>query len=119
MQARRLFIVGDSLFADALVRILALSPMVQVVGFSPTPHAALERISETLPEAIIVAGTKDPPRPHWGQLLVHFPNIPLIRADLATNNLLLITCKPIHARPTEFITALTELPQREHVTSDE
>ncbi|MBI4671059.1 MAG: hypothetical protein HY741_05260 [Chloroflexi bacterium] len=102
--------------------MLAVSPEVCVVGCAPTIQAALEPIAETLPEAIIVAGVSDsgdelhrmnpnePATHHWGQLLVLFPNIPLIRADLATDALLLITCKHIDARPDSLLAALHHLP---------
>ncbi|MCC7165089.1 MAG: hypothetical protein IT331_21500 [Anaerolineae bacterium] len=125
MDARGLFIVGDSIFADTLAGMFANSPTVRVVGCAPTPRAALAHILETCPEAIIVAsasGSEDervPPSPnettarHWEQLLVQFPNIPLIRADLAADTLLLITCKQIDARPAELIHALTELPKKD------
>jgi hypothetical protein len=129
MQARRLIIVGDSLFADTLERILSVSAQVQVIGTAPTPEAAFERIAETLPEAIIVAGASDssdvvrrqnrmaPAAQHWSQLLVLFPDIPLVRADLATESLLLITCKHVNARPAELIHALSELPLRVTIDS--
>lgn len=112
MHARRLIIVGDSLFADTLERILSDSSQVQVIGTASTLAAALERIAETVPEAVIVAGVQDPPCNHWGQLLVRFPDIPLVRADLATDRLLLITCQSICARPDALLTALAGLPNK-------
>lgn len=117
MQPRRLFIVGDSLFAHALARMFAFSPEVRVVGGAPSPQTALQALAETLPEAIIVAGASDlnpnePAANQWGQLLVRFPKIPLIRADLATDHLLLITCVHIEARPESLLAVLKHLPMQ-------
>lgn len=48
--------LGESLFAETLVRTLAGNAAVEVVGSAATPEAALTLLITRRPDAVIVAG---------------------------------------------------------------
>ncbi len=114
MQARRVFIVGNSLFAETLARTLSAGPTmgVQVVGSAPTAEAALPFLRSRPPEAVIITGAGLDMQAACGQLLAAFPDLPLIRADLGQNDVHVITCRRIGARSPDLIAAIAALPER-------
>jgi chemotaxis response regulator CheB len=112
MKKRRVFIVGDSLFAETLTRMLATKPSVQVIGSAPTPDAAVPVLGTCTPDAVIVAGEDEMGTPAVGRLLVEYPELPLICADLSRDNLHVITSHRIGTRTSDLVAAVESLPKR-------
>jgi DNA-binding NarL/FixJ family response regulator len=112
MEARRIFLVGDSLFTEALARTLAAAEAVEVVGAAPTPEAALPLLAAHCPDAVIVAGTGDVSPSAFGQLLAAHPDLPLIRADLTHDDVQVIISRRIGARTPDLLAAIAALPKR-------
>lgn len=111
MEARKVLIVGDSLFAETLARTLANAD-VEVVASAPTPEAALPLLKAKGPDAIIVANTSEAPSAAFGHLLAACPDFPIIYADLSTNNIQAITSHRVGPRTSDLLAAIAALPKR-------
>jgi DNA-binding NarL/FixJ family response regulator len=112
MDARTVFIIGDSLFAETLARTLATPGGVEVVGSAPTPEAALPLIKARCPDAVIVAGVGEVTPAAFAQLLASHPDLPLIRADLSASDVQVITSQRVGARSSDLLAAIAGLPRR-------
>jgi len=55
MKLRKVFVVGDSLFAETLIEVLGRSDNVTVTGTASTPEEALPKLKSQFPDAVIVA----------------------------------------------------------------
>jgi hypothetical protein len=115
----RAVIVGDSLFAETLSQMLATSGRVAVVGVVPSPEEALPLLQSELPDAVIVVNADEFSLMSFVPLLIADPHLPLIRTDLNTNQVLIITSKSISARRDDLLEAILSLPRHgvEHVPS--
>lgn len=112
MERRTVLIVGDSLFAEALSKMLALSERVSVIGCAPTPTAAVPLIAAHQPDAVIVAEADRLSATDCRPLLENNLDLPIIRANLNADNVQIITSQRIGTRPADLLTALAELPKR-------
>lgn len=112
MRCRKIFIVGDSLFAEGLTQMLANTRSVEVIGSAPTPDAALPSLGACLPDAVIVAGGDEMSTPAFGQLLAAYPDLPLICADLSRDNVQIVTSHRIGTRMSDLLAAVNNLPKR-------
>lgn len=108
---RRVLIVGDSLFAEALAHVLASDGAVEVVGHAPTSEAALSLLAARQVDAVIVAGVGEGEA--WAQLVTVQLDLPLIRADLNADSVQVVTSQRIVARSAELIEAIRKLPARQ------
>jgi DNA-binding NarL/FixJ family response regulator len=113
METRRVFIVGHSLFAEALARTLT-SDAVEVSGSAPTPEAAIPLIKAQRPDAVIVANASadETPPATFGQFLAAYPDLPIIYADLSTDDVQVITSQRLSARSSDLLAAIAALPKR-------
>jgi hypothetical protein len=112
MEARKVFIIGDSLFAETLTSMLAASATVRLAGSAPTPEAALPLLKTCIPDAVIVAGVNEPSPSAFGQLLAAFPDLPIIHADLSASDVQVITSQRVGTRSSDLLAAITALPKR-------
>jgi hypothetical protein len=108
----RIFLIGDSLFADSLTQLLASSGSAQIVGTVATTEEALPLIPQSRPDAVVVADVVASQRAHLGPLLERYPDLPILCADLSTNYVLVITSRRIEAQRAGFLEALASLPTR-------
>jgi|SRR3990172_536351 len=112
MKKRRVFIVGDSLFAETLSPLLANSRSIQVVGSAPTSEAAVRLLGDCHPDAVIVAGEDAMSATAFGRLLIAYPDLPVICADLSRDSMQVITSQRIGTRPSDLVAAVEGLPRR-------
>ncbi len=112
MKTRKVFVIGDSLFAETLTRMLASAGTVRVVGSAPTPEAALPLLATCRPDAVIVAGESELSTLAFGQVLTAHPDLPVIRADLSMDSVQVITSQRIGTRPSDLLAAVAGLPKR-------
>lgn len=112
MLARRVLIVGDTLFADALTRILGNHAEVELVGVAPTAKAAQAFITSHPLDALIIAGVGETAPAAFGEFLSQYPDLPILRADLHTNDVQIITSHRVSARSPDLLAALAALPRR-------
>jgi hypothetical protein len=113
MNKRRVFIVGNSLFAETLALILAKAEAIDVTGTSPTLNEALPLLQTSCPDALIVAETalhqetKD-----ITKFLRLQPDLPLILADLDAKTVQVITSQQVYARTSDVLAVIASLPSR-------
>ena len=112
---RRVFIVGQSLFAEALAQMLTShdsAGAIEIIGSMPTLETALPFIDAEDPDAVIVAGTGQTNTAIFGSTLATHPDLPLIWADPDANNIQVITSQCVVARSADLLAAIAALPKR-------
>lgn len=112
MDACRVFIVGDSLFAETLNQMLVNSGTVVVTGSAPTPEEALPLIQREAPDVVIVVDTGETSHTTFGPFLATLPELPIIRADLSHDDVQVITSRSVGARRSDLLAVLKSLPRR-------
>ncbi|MBM3180229.1 MAG: response regulator transcription factor [Chloroflexi bacterium] len=112
MEARRVFIVGASLFAETLAQALAKVETIKVIGCAPTVETAAQMIRDNLPDVVIIAEAGEQPPTAYAQFLAMYPDLRIIRADLNANNAQVITCRHIGASMPELLAAIEALLKR-------
>jgi len=112
--ARFIFIVGDTLFADALAQLLGSSPGLQVCGSAPTIAAALPRLEASNPDAVILAGVVSPHDALLARFMATHPAAPVIRTDPDSNAVEVIFSQRIAVHSTTDLLAIIDaLPGRQ------
>ena len=113
MEARTVFVVGDSLFADALKQTLA-DNSVEILGSAPTPEAALPLLSARGPDAVILANASaDPTLPAVvGQFLAAYPDLPIICANFGVNAIQVVSSHQVGTHSSDLLAAISALPKR-------
>ena len=110
-ETHQLFIIGDSLFAETLIQLLAGATTVAVLGIASDMEEALPQVRTLRPDAVIVAGT-DVGQIRLGPLSALLPELPIICADLHDEYVHLITSRRIGARYVDLLAAIQALPKR-------
>lgn len=108
----RVFVVGDSLFAESIAGLLGHSPSVSVIGVAATLHTALPQLHQCRPDLVIVLSSGAHPAEDLGPLLIQLPDLPILRADLTANDLRLIHSLRVQARVTDLLATIRALPIR-------
>jgi len=111
MSGRRVFIIGDSLFAEGLAKMLAQAESATLVGVAPTAEAASPLIESSRADTIIVTAIGDA-ADSFSQLITRHPTLPILRADLNANTVQVITSQQVSANVPDLLTALTNLSKR-------
>jgi DNA-binding NarL/FixJ family response regulator len=112
MEMRSVFVVGDSLYAETLIQVLGDSETVVVSGTAPTPEEAIVLLQSQSPDAVIVAVADESVVTTFAPILIANPNLPIIHADLNTNQVQVITNQSIDARISDLLAAIASLPKR-------
>lgn len=118
MAKRRVFIIGDTLFAETLTRTLANSGSVKVIGTACCIADAFAVLKTQIVDALIVTEINANVTTELAQLLAAFPDLPILRADLNTDNIQIITSHQINARRADLLAALADLPKRKRTSSN-
>jgi DNA-binding NarL/FixJ family response regulator len=111
-EAHRVFIVGDSLFAETLAQMLASSGAVTVVGSAPTAQQALSSLQLLALDAVLVVSPATVGEATLNPLLAAYPGVPIIRADLNEDYVQVITSQRIGAQRADVLAAILALPHR-------
>lgn len=113
MATRSVFVVGDSLFADALKQTLT-NNAVEVLGTAPTPEAALPLLAACCPDAVILANVSADSAPPavLGQFLAANPELPIICADLSANAIRVVASQRVGPHSADLLAAISALPKR-------
>jgi hypothetical protein len=106
---RRVVIVGDSLFAETLAKILASAESATLAGVASTIEAASPLIEAARADAVIIAGIGQLP---FNDLFAAHPDLPILCANLNTNTIQVITSKCISASAHDLLNTLATLPKR-------
>ena len=108
----RIFIVGDSLFAESLSQMLARSGAVTIIGSASSPEEAMPLLETACPDVVIVADTSDTEQVTFAPLLASHPDLPVIRADLNRDYVQIITSQRVGARRSDLLAVIAALPKR-------
>jgi len=111
MDQRRVFVVGDSLFADSLSNMLSGNG-IQVVGIAPTLRAALPLLESAPPEVVIVAEPVEIDELTVAALRGSSLEVPFIFTNLERGYMELITSQRICARSSDLLDVIATLPKR-------
>ncbi|MFN8491904.1 MAG: hypothetical protein U0350_30165 [Caldilineaceae bacterium] len=112
MDPHRVVIVGDSLFAETLTHMLTSSGAVVVIGVVATVAEVLPLLQVQRPDAVIVAETAAVDHSLLGPLMAMAPDLSIIRANLNSDYVQVITSQRIGARLADLLAALMTLPRR-------
>lgn len=112
MAARRVFVVGESLFAEALRGMLANSGLLAIAGVAPTADVARPLIEQDPPDVVILVGADAPSSAALGLFLTICPTVAVICTDLNTHTIHLFTGHAIGARFADLLDAIATLPTR-------
>ena len=115
MELRNVFVIGDSLFAHTLIQSLGGSENVAVIGTAPTPEDALPMLKEQNLDAVIMAAADENVVVDFAPILIENPELAIIRADLSTKQMQVITNQSIDARISDLLSAIADLPKRKMV----
>jgi DNA-binding NarL/FixJ family response regulator len=109
---RRVFIVGDSLFAETVAQLLGRSGALSVVGTAGDVTGALPLLAECQPDLVIVLSSGERDEFDFCPLLTGYPDLPIVCADLGANDLRIIRSQRLEARTSDLLAAIRSLPSR-------
>ena len=119
MTQHRIFVVGNSLFADTIVQVLRSCDLVRVNGTAPSLEAAVTRLETERPDAIIVVGTtNEDTSAIVGSLVASYPKLPVICATLNAHKIQVTTSRCIRADMPGLLDAITTLPKQQGLDRD-
>ncbi len=111
MDERRVFIVGKSIFSETLGQLLAGTKNVSVVGTAPTVEEAMLVLHTDSVDAVITTIDADETAgDEVCRLLARYPNLPLIRINLTSNTVQIITSRQVDARRSDLLAVIANLP---------
>lgn len=109
MEGIRIFVVGNSLFADNVAQLLRASETVKQVDCFPGIADALHAIEKTPPNVLIFADVDTTILVGNTPFLPICPDIPVICTDHQSNILKLITSTHVSARLADLVNAVSVL----------
>lgn len=113
MEIRRVFIVGDTLFAETLANLLAGDATIQLAGTANSLDEALPQLKPCHPDTVIVAGVERVPDASFAHFLVEYPDVPILCTDLGTNDVQLVVNRRISVHNTgDLLAIIAALPKR-------
>ncbi|MCC9074996.1 response regulator transcription factor [Litorilinea aerophila] len=108
----RVLIVGDSLFAEAVDQLLRHNQALEVTGIVMNMAEALSQLSLTLPDVVLVLNSGGETRLDPCSLLVAYPDLPVLYADLTGADFRILRSQPIGSRAADLLAAIQALPIR-------
>ena len=108
----RAFIVGCTLFAESIAQMLRDSETVEVVGAASTIETAMLWLEADSADAIIVTGRDRESAGAIGPVFAAHRDVAIIRADLNTDQLQVITSRCVQARCDDLLAAIASLPKQ-------
>ena len=112
MNMHRVFVIGDSLFAETLTQLLEQREELCIVGVSRSAESAITENLQDLPDVFVIAGSNESHKQNLTTLLAKFPDIPVVCSDLNSNFLQIFSNQRYQARTAELVSAITSLQKR-------
>lgn len=109
---RSVFLLGNSLLTNGILRLLEESSLFRVLGCVETVEEALAEIGDQLIDALIVVGTGKETTMRVCPVIAQYPDVPILRADISQNHIQLVTSQNIEANPDNLLSVLAALPRR-------
>ncbi|MFZ5808467.1 MAG: hypothetical protein ACOY16_04215 [Chloroflexota bacterium] len=112
MEVQRIFLVGDSLFAETMMQLFTQETNVQVIGISSSLSQAATWLSRTKPDMVIVAGSSNLSDTALTQLLLTHPALPVLLMNLSNTEILLIFSQRVPAHSIQdILTIMASIPK--------
>jgi DNA-binding NarL/FixJ family response regulator len=105
----RVFIIGESVFSEALDHLLASYTDMIVVGKASSQATAATAVAQACPHVIIIAGSSEHPPDKFGTILSRFPDLPLISVDPGLDYVQVITSRRVQTHHDDLLAAIREL----------
>jgi hypothetical protein len=118
MDQHRVLILGNSLSAEALTQILQVSHQLGAAKRVSTIEMALEVLASQEIDALLMIGTADETSHWYLSALNRYPDLPILRSDLSTPKIQVITSRCIEARLEQLLEAIAALPRRDRLAPD-
>lgn len=113
MEACRVFIIGDSLFADGMAHMLTGSRIAEVIGCTPTLEMALALFAADYPDVVIVTALEQSRPILFEPLLTTCPDLSIIYVDLnRADRVQIITSRHIEPPKSGLLAAIATIPRR-------
>lgn len=112
MSVHRVFVIGDSLFAETLTQLLEQREELCIVGVSTSVESAITDVLQEFPDVFVIAESNESYIQNLTMLLANFPDIPIVCSDLNSNTLQIFSNQRYQARTAELVTAITSLQKR-------
>lgn len=112
MALYQVFVIGETLYAETLTRMLADSGQVNIAGTATTPAIALPCLSKSPPDAVIIASIEKTSLNALELLLEACPNVPLLCTNLNDDSVQMFTHRRLNARFSTLLEAITQIPLR-------
>jgi DNA-binding NarL/FixJ family response regulator len=113
MEIHRVLVVGDSLFAETLIEMLAKEETIQIAGSAPSLEEALRTFNPTRLDTVILAEVGQPPVEAFTQFLSAYPEISIIRTNMDSNDVHVLVNQRFSVRTAEDLLAvIAALPKR-------
>ncbi|MCS6844440.1 MAG: hypothetical protein NZ528_09010 [Caldilineales bacterium] len=106
----KVFIIGGSLFAEAVMAWLRQHEMIAVVGVASDAAQALKHIPVTQPDVILALAEDGTGVMDLCPLLAAHPDLPIVRASLLTDELSLIRHRRIGRHTADLLAVIQDLP---------
>lgn len=119
MNKHCVLILGDSLLADGIARMLSSDQHVQVAGIASNAQEALATLARSVVDALIVIGTSGELTSRYLPVLTRYPNLPILHGDVSTTTIHVIIRRSIEARLDQLLAAIELLPLRDSMASDQ
>jgi hypothetical protein len=110
MNPRRVVIVGNQLFANALRYLLSENDGIDLVDCVSSLQDCVQVMEHQTVDTLIIAESLMPGDYPLCDLLKNYPDKTIVKAHLETNQLEVITQQHIQARPQELLAMLSSLP---------
>lgn len=112
MDRHKIFIIGDSLFANGIIAVMRRVDTMRVIGMVPSLEAAASWLSRNQPDVIIVVGiTGEDSGKDFGSLVAHFPHLPIIWTTLTTDKIQITTSQCVDAHMAGLLEVIAALPK--------
>lgn len=113
MDAHRILIAGDALFAETLAGLLRRNSAIEVIGIAPDLDGAQRLIDSLCPDALIYAIQTDERDDILSKFLNNNPNLSIVSTDPRTNAIRVIISQQISVHSsTDLLVAIAALPKR-------
>lgn len=109
----RVFLIGESLFIDALTQLLAAESWIALAGTAISPQVAIAALPGTRADLIILTHAGNPTLQSPDLILDRFPDIPIIYADLNRDYVQVITSQRVSARREDLLSSIRALATRQ------
>lgn len=112
MTHTQVFIIGETLYAETLTRMLADSGQIEIAGTATTPTEGLPFLRENPPDVLVLASVEKPSLSTLDLLLETCPDVPLLCTNLNETHVQMFTQRKLNASFSTLLEALTQIPPR-------